>query len=266
MRFIAALLASAALALPARAVTVSTDFSDLWSILPAEDGWGANIVQQNDVLFITLFVYGPDNKPTWYVGPLTALAGVTQEGAIVFEGPLYATTGPWFGAATYDLALRQSQQVGAVQFAASDISAGKLVYSVGDRTVEKNVRRQTWRGTNLTGSYRGASVASYAGCGAADNGYREHTAIIDIIHNAGLSAITVREETGAYTCTYTGAYSVAGRMGQINANGTCTDGRTPVFLATEVQASIEGLTMRFSNNFGNACTSVGRMGGIRRAS
>ena len=262
---LAAVLA-ASLGLSANAVTLSTDFSDLWSILPAEGGWGVNVVQQNDTLFLTLFVYGPNNQPTWYVGSDVRLQGTAQDGSIVFEGTLYSTTGPWFGASTFDPSAVTPVAVGLVQFAASDINQARLVYSVGQTLVTKAVRRQTFAVNNLTGSYRGASLGTYAGCTASENGYREQPAVIEINHPAGLSGITIREETAAYTCSYNGVFSQAGRVAQINANGTCTDGRNAVFIATEVQASIEGLTMRYLNNFGNNCTAVGRMGGVRRGS
>jgi len=55
-------LAAAAFALPALASTHSTDYTDLW-YLPAESGWGVNVVQQNDIVFATFFVYGPDGTP-----------------------------------------------------------------------------------------------------------------------------------------------------------------------------------------------------------
>ena len=35
--------------------------------IPDESGWGASVLQQWDTLFIDLFVYRTDNKPTWFV-------------------------------------------------------------------------------------------------------------------------------------------------------------------------------------------------------
>lgn len=268
MRFIqrlAAALSAAFACLGASATSFSTDFSDLWSVLPAEDGWGVNVVQQGDTLFITLFVYGPDNKPAWYVGPATRFKNVAPDNALVFEGILYSTTGPWFGAPVFDPAAVQGNPEGLVQFAASDINQAKLMYSVGETVVTKSVRRQSWSRSNLSGSYRGASLATYAGCAASENGYREHAAVISVVHPGAFSQLTLREETAAYSCDYTGTYTQAGRMGQINANGTCTDGRSPTFLATEVEVTFQGISMRYLNDFGGACTAVGRLGGIRRA-
>ena len=64
-KFLAALVL--ALALPVHAANpFGTDFSDLW-FNPAESGWGVNLNHQMDVIFATLFVYGPDGKAKWYV-------------------------------------------------------------------------------------------------------------------------------------------------------------------------------------------------------
>src|SRR5205085_6615179 len=63
-----------AVALDAGAATFSTDASDLWYASPAESesGWGVNVSQQGNVLFLTMFVYGSGSQPTWLVGSNTA--------------------------------------------------------------------------------------------------------------------------------------------------------------------------------------------------
>ena len=71
-----------------------TNFSDQWWN-PNESGWGASVLQQADVLFIEIFVYGPDNLPTWYT---TAAFFQPQAGLTIFSGDLYVSNGPWFGA------------------------------------------------------------------------------------------------------------------------------------------------------------------------
>src|SRR5690348_1835665 len=77
----------------AAATTFSTDATDLWYAAPAESeaGWGVNVVQQDDVLFLTMFVYAPSGFPTWFVGSNTAFSGKSGN-ALVYTGPLYATT------------------------------------------------------------------------------------------------------------------------------------------------------------------------------
>src|SRR5688572_5799510 len=96
MRILAAAVTAFALALPASATTTHTDFSDLWYAAPAESesGWCVNVAQQGDVLFVTLFVYGPDNTPHWYVAPAVAATGANTFGGALFT----VGTGTWFGA------------------------------------------------------------------------------------------------------------------------------------------------------------------------
>ena len=51
------------LASPAYPASFSTDQSDLYYI-PAESGWGIQLVQRGAVIFATMFVYGPGYTPT----------------------------------------------------------------------------------------------------------------------------------------------------------------------------------------------------------
>ena len=87
-----ALLAACVATVPARA-SLGTNFTDMWWI-PTESGWGASIHQQYDVMYILLFVQGPDTRPIWYAGPAYYQ---NNTGLPVFTGDLYQTNGPWFG-------------------------------------------------------------------------------------------------------------------------------------------------------------------------
>lgn len=263
MRFLAAVVTCLA-TLGAHATTPTTDFSDLW-FNPDEEGWGVTITQQNQILFVTLYVYMANNEQKWYVGPITAYQGASSNGTLTFSGPLYETRGPYFGAATFDENQVVPTLVGQVTFSAGQIGNGVLQYNVGSTVVTKNIQRQTWRFENMTGVYIGASLGNFVGCGGRD-GYFESPATITVSHDGG-SNITVREAGTGYTCDYTGTYVQQGRMGQITGSGTCTTGAAQSFVATEVQGGIQGMTMRYGVTFsGGACTAQGRMGGVRRGS
>src|SRR5258705_165152 len=106
----------------ASAPTASTDFTDMWWVGPAESGWGANVIQQGDTLFITLFVYGINNQPTWYVGPATAYQG-TVAGAQRFTGLLYKVSGPYFGAPVFDTTTVNVTSVASITFTAPEVRA-----------------------------------------------------------------------------------------------------------------------------------------------
>ncbi len=90
---------------PARA----TDYTDIWWN-PAESGWGVNLAQNGSFIFATFFIYGSDSKPTWYTGQLT------QDPSGKFTGPLFATTGPWFGTVPFNPAQVGINQVGTATF------------------------------------------------------------------------------------------------------------------------------------------------------
>jgi len=139
-----ALVTVLAAGLPARALSIS----DLY-YKPGEDGWGVNVIQQNAILFITIFVYGSNNQATWYVGPATALQ---SSGA--YSGPLYQTTGPWLGT-TFDPAAVGIRQVGNVSFAWDPVDPSTLTYSVDGTIVTKQVVRQTWAQVPAAGTYYG---------------------------------------------------------------------------------------------------------------
>src|SRR5690349_7450634 len=262
MRYLAALAACAALG--ANATTTTTDFSYLWWN-SQESGWGMNVIQQDDIQFITLFVYGSNGQPTWYVAPETTFRGVDSNGVLAFSGPMYATTGPYFGSGTFNPSNVTARQVGTIAFAAAEVSGAAVVYSVDGVNVTKTVRRQTWAAECLGGVYIGATICTYTGWGAARNGNIETPITLTIGHDGG-PTITMREQGSNYTCNYTGAYSQEGRMGRIVGNGTCSDGTSQSFSASEVQSGIQAISFRFGAAFTTIanCSFVGRMGGIRR--
>ena len=88
------LLASAlsAAAVCVNATPQSLDATDMW-FNPAESGWGLNVIHQGDTLFATLFVYGSDGQPRWYV------ASDMSGGPADYTGTLRECTGNAFGEA-----------------------------------------------------------------------------------------------------------------------------------------------------------------------
>ena len=138
----------------AQAAPLSPDPTGHW-YNPNESGWGATIAQQNDVLFVMLFVYDEQGKPAWFVA-----SNVRDAGGGVFSGPLYRTSGPWFGMAFDPMAV-QSQAVGtlSVQYAVNfgGQASLRLSYTVNGVAVTKGVTRLTWdrNAERLPGAYFG---------------------------------------------------------------------------------------------------------------
>ncbi|HZZ94177.1 MAG TPA: hypothetical protein VFE23_16575 [Usitatibacter sp.] len=259
MRLLPALVAS--LPLLSFASSTTPDYTDLW-YNPAESGWGANVVQQGSTLFVTFFVYGPNGQPTWYVA-----SGATQSGGSTsgtFTGTLYQTTGPYFGAGSFDPASVGVTQVGQMTFnaSASSASAATLTYTVNGTQVSKNVQRQTFAGDNIAGTYLGASMGTWSSCGTPRNGYVESSATFTVTQDG--QSVQIREDGSNYTCSYFAAYGASGRLGTLAGNGLCSDGVNFTFTASEVSVGRDALAMRLGLQQVGGCRFDGRMGGMRK--
>jgi hypothetical protein len=249
----------------ANANSLTTDFTDLWFI-PAESGWGANVVQQSDILFVTLYVYGPNSQPIWYSASSVVLTGGSGT-TFNFSGSLYQTSGPYFGGA-FNSGNVTIRPVGTLTFSSTGVNTANISYSVDGVNVFKSVERNTWKSENISGIYLGSSLGNWTGCAQqARNGYVESSAVLTFTHDTSNSTVQIREEgtTTNYTCTYTGNYGQSGRIGSISGTGLCSDGVNATFTATEVVASVQALSMKFNTTqIGGGCTFAGRMGGMRR--
>jgi hypothetical protein len=153
---IAPLLVAAFLLAPQASRASIYDVTGLW-FNPNESGWGVNIIQQSGVIFATMFVYGTDGKPTWYVASDTRLIAGT---AGKYTGPLYATTGPYFGG-SFNPGAVGVRQVGTLTFDAACTGCNiynnvQLAYTVDGVSVTKTVRQQSWAAVSMPPSGYGA--------------------------------------------------------------------------------------------------------------
>ena len=257
MRLIAALAAS--LPLLSFASSTTPDYTDLW-YNPGESGWGANVVQQGSTLFITFFVYGSNNQPTWYVASGATQTGGSSSGT--FSGTLYQTSGPYFAAGSFDPSSVTVTQVGQVTFNATSGNAATLSYSVNGSSVVKSVVRQTFGGDNYTGAFLGGSMGTWTACGAR-GGYVESGATFTLAQTG--SSVQIREDGSNYTCTYNGTAGANGRFGTFSGNGICSfDGVNFTFTASDAEISRDAFSARISLQQVGGCRFDGRMGGIRK--
>ena len=245
----------------------TTNFSDQWWIAK-ESGWGAAVLHQWDTLFIDIFVYGTDNKPTWFV----AVARHQPDGAaghVVFGGEVYAVTGPYY-AIPFNSVPVVERQVGTITFDADTGNTALLTYSVDGTTVVKNVTRQTWRDQDLSGRYYGGDVGEQTSCGE-DDGHWETEDAIDIVHNPDNSITVTFTDTRNRGMTLTGTYSQSGHMGQVVGTVVAPESFTGTATLFEIERSIGGITgrgrmvMRPPGVEGpGGCVWEGRWGGVRR--
>ena len=258
-KLVAALAAAAlfVLALPSHA-SLGTNFSDQWWN-PSESGWGASVLQQYDTLFVDVFVYAPDGRPTWY----TAAASLQpQSGRTLFSGDLYVTSGPWFGA-FWNPAAYGAAKVGTLQFDASSTDFATLTYSVNGVVVTKSVQRQLWTYEDFTGSYYGGLVYDQFNCtNAANNGHFEELGAFQIDH-PGNNTFTLALQSNFGNCTVGGDYSQRGHMGTVAASYACTYGVSGTMTLFELERTGSGMTGRFVAE-NNACSVAGKLGGVER--
>jgi hypothetical protein len=72
--------------------TPAVNYTDLWWNAD-ESGWGLGIFQgPTNLIFATWFVYDAAGRPVWYT-----LQPGRWSGGKIYSGPIYKTTGTWFG-------------------------------------------------------------------------------------------------------------------------------------------------------------------------
>jgi hypothetical protein len=242
------------------ALATSTDnFTDQWGVA-SESGWGLSVLQQNATIFIDLFVYGPDNKATWFVSGMNLVPG--PAGHLVFAGELVAVNGSYF-AAPWNAAQLTGGAVGSATFDASSVNNATLTYSVNGVTVQKQITRLTFAQENYTGSYYGGLIYDASGTCGTTGGHQESvgTVVISQLSNGTISLTT--EDSNGLSCGYNGTYTQYGHLGSVSGSLYCNTGDTGTFQMYEMEKNISVMSGRFTSSIGG-CNSQGHFGGLQR--
>lgn len=226
----------------------AADLTDLWWN-PAEPGWGVTMVQADSFIFATFFLYGADNRPAWYTGQMARDANGN------WSGPLYLTSGTYFGA-PYNATLRDTTQVGLVSFVAANESTGALSYNVESVAVSKTIQRQTLQTIQFGGTYLGGAVTDVYNC---DDNRPVATArrFVDVNASQGVGGtgqINLSFSSGG-TCSFNGNVVQSGRLFRIdNATYSCGTGPATVY---ELKATSLGFEGRWTAPIAGGCTEYG---------
>ena len=270
-RLAAMALTGLAVALPAQATPYSTDFSDMWWVGPEEDGWGLNVTQQGEILFVTLFVYGTDNSARWFVVPAMAPTVSQPVTGTRFSGDLHQTTGPWFGG-TFNPSQVAGNVVGTATITFDSASTGTLSYSVHGTPVVKAIQRQTFRSNSVVGSYVGGMVATGSQCrDASDNGPTYIIGAVSVTQTATQVSFQVEFDVGgqASTCLFTGTHVPSGRMASVTSgNFSCVVGNVSANRGTFTMTALDAQRNGFHATFTGVdqfCTYNGRFGATRES-
>ena len=232
----------------------ATDYSDMW-YLPAESGWGVNFTQNENVIFITFFLYGLDGKPTWYV----AIAYQNADGS--YSGSLYSTVGTYFGATWGgDIATL----AGTASFVPVNAYQGTLKYTlIGGPAVNKTIVRQTLTTILLAGNYTGGQSGAYSGSGCALGPYVD-TFDLQVSQSLSTLTLTFNYFSLGASCTLSGAWVQDGQLVSVPfASYVCGDGLNTTASLSEIKKtslSIEGKIA--SSNVGGGCREDASFSGV----
>lgn len=272
-RFLARLAAAlaASLAFATGAATISSaDYSDLWWN-PAENGWGAGLYQQNDVIFMTLYVYGPDGRATWFVAPEVTAVDFVATGEPRWQGTLYRVTGPWFGG-PFDPAAVGATATGIATLSFQTPSTGTLSYTAGGVGVTKQIQRQSWRQAPLAGRFHGGMSARATDCQPDElGGTHEILGPMQVVQSGSTVSITVDSLSSvgdASQCVYSGAWSQEGRLGKVaGGNYYCIIRGDVDHVGTFTLSRVEIGRHGFYGHFEGVdqyCRYAGQFGGTRK--
>jgi hypothetical protein len=243
-RTLLALLAAVLLAPTAFATTATVNYSDLWWN-PDESGWGVTVAQEGTTLFLTFYIYAPDGRPTWAVATLYRTAQ-SATGQPVFTGALHVTTGPYYGAPSFNPGAVTPRQAGTATFAPSDATTASLTYSIDGVNVTKSIRRQTLANENLGGSYV-LMIDATMSCGGQPVLGGVAAGTVSVVHNG--TTFQWRQYDPDVPSDYCVAVGTSVQEGQLTrASGpvTCSfASATGALNLTEITSTPIGLTGRY---------------------
>lgn len=232
------ILPAALVAVTAGAAAASGETTDLWWD-PAESGWGANIVQQGDVAFITLFVYDPDGRPTWYFASEAREFARGDDYRPAFRGTLYRAAGPWLGG-PFDPAQVTVQPVGHAIIEPRPGGRLFLEYAAEGVTVRKDLVRQSFAVPLVGHRYLGSFNLRETRPGEIPSQPAGYGAEVNLEIEAGELRMRVQADAG--TCHYRGPYEPSGRYASVNGRIDCEGGVTGTFRITELELTRHGLS------------------------
>ncbi|MBL8524465.1 MAG: hypothetical protein JNN20_12310 [Betaproteobacteria bacterium] len=141
-------------------VSLTNDYTDLWWN-PAESGWGMNITQKGNNMFVAWYGYDTNGRPLFATMP-----GGTFSDARTFTSRFYTTTGPWFGSTPFDSSRVAAQDVGSAELNFLNRDNATFTFTIRGVTQTKNITRQRFGGDVS----RSAATKYVATAGSDSNG------------------------------------------------------------------------------------------------
>jgi hypothetical protein len=233
---------AAALAFFAAFAAHAGTFSDIW-FNPQEPGWGVSIVQQSDTAFVTLYVYGPDGKPTWYVATEARITAYGAGALPLFAGTLYRTEGSWH-AGPYDPARAKLVAVGEVQLETLAKDRMRVHYTVDGVSLAKEITRFGFSQPIELGNYVAQFNLRQARAGAPFGMlYVQADMLVHFDSQTGRGYVRADDQLGR-RCEYRGPYQLTGKLIRFSGDFTCSSGDAQAgsFEMTDVEVTANGIT------------------------
>ncbi len=121
----------------AASTTGPLNYSDMWWVGEAENGWGMSIQQHGNIQFIAFYIYDSTGKPTWYVMP----GGTWGSNFTTYTGPLYQpTSAPLNNYTPAQFVVGTSP--GNVTLTFTSSSTATLQYTINGVSGQKQMKRQ----------------------------------------------------------------------------------------------------------------------------
>jgi len=161
-----------------------------------------NVIQQEQILFITLFVYGPNNAPTWLVSSANFVSA-NGAGDRTYTGDLFATTGTPYAVTPFNTGAVTAQAVGTITFVGRADGTATVQYNSGATVVNKTLTRQTFAQPNFTLNtatpYVVAAADTGTGCASASDNRRSKVveSVPRISSNAAIPTATPTTAPGS---------------------------------------------------------------------
>jgi len=246
-----------------RAATAVT-FTDLWWI-PTESGWGVNVVQQGEVLFLTWFVYAADGSAAWYSATLDKTT-LQPNNLNRYDGDLYETRGTFFGG-VWNPTLVIARKVGTASLVPANLHLATLSYAVDGVPAVKPIERETFRHIAFGGNYLGGYSIRSSTCSGLAIGRMGSAALVVTapLNGDGITGNLATSLTldGTVACALSGTFKQYGSMYDI-ANGAACSTTLGAVDYDNISASDDGIqgTLSFSGPAG--CTARAAFSAVRQ--
>lgn len=217
-------------------------------------GSSLNIAQQGDKLFFAWFLYGSDNKPTWYYG-IGDVSGSTATMQI------YTAEGQFLGPQSSV----KTTQVGTGYLTFQDSGSAFFQYTINGTSGTLNLTRFSFQAVDGSGTYAGGEVATIRNCSnSSSNGTWVDPASYTITMN-GSGGLSITAQYSGNRCTLTGTYQQVGSKYRVtNGTTSCTNGLQGTWTAENVSFDNDAFLAEVSASYPNSgCIASGRAGGIK---